>query len=435
MSFIFTSLNKRQPISEEKVLGKVAPRDFVKLVDETSTPGPPAGSLLINTRTGEVKHCPFRASRRGVQWYMIREPRDRWRSMRCAAGTLFDKRQCTCVHRLSDVRPPSKLDDEDILILEDDFARENTDETISQSLGISVSDIDFAPPKSVDDIPFWRRQDLFGPKERDTKDKKKTFNGKSDVTVTFINHNVAKSFEPKESVIIGKDKISDVHKDMFLKDRKESISISKSKTLPLVLDRPLPDRLDISNDLNADGSSDSLVIDVAKITTKKPDKLAVEDRKVPKLIDKIHNASRGFGNMNVPAEVMVKTEGLKMSIQNETIEDSIWEFRDIFYITECPKKPLKELGPQFFLMFIKDLGFVPFSCHGNSFFDDVTCSCKPSTIDTAFDEDPFPGKDCTKRAIPELGPQFFKDYLQNFGFVPYVCHGNSLFNESKCTCV
>lgn len=47
-----------------------------------------------------VKECPFRASSRGPRWYLIREPRDQWRHMVCAAGTVFEKRRCTCVHQL-----------------------------------------------------------------------------------------------------------------------------------------------------------------------------------------------------------------------------------------------------------------------------------------------------------------------------------------------
>ncbi|XP_045204832.2 uncharacterized protein LOC123557442 [Mercenaria mercenaria] len=433
MSFIFTSVNRRKKINHEFIGSRnVDPHDRIKHLEESTTPRPPAASILINTRTGEVKECPFRASSRGPMWYLIREPRDNWRHMRCADGTLFEKRSCTCIHKQMSSREPEKPEDVNIIIIEEDIGGVASDKTISQSLGISVSDVDFSRDQRPQDIPFWRRQDLF---TSNKKEEKRKFDGKSDVQVMLHDHgnNNGQPLEEKDGLGIGKDDISSAHKQLFLKgNRKGLVSHSRTKITPLVLDSTVQNKLDTDNSVHADGNAESLIIrsetfQPQTVSVRRGDKAMDEDN-ILKVLDEISTTIDALKN----AEQITDPDK-----QNKTEDDEhTGPFDEIFYsLEECPKKPLQALGAQYFLLHVRNIGYIPFTCHGNTVYDHSICACKPVQEDTAYDEIKFPVKECMKRALPELGPQFFLDHLRGVGYIPYVCHGNRLYDENVCACV
>ncbi|XP_060591781.1 uncharacterized protein LOC132746596 [Ruditapes philippinarum] len=435
MSFIFTSVNRKKRIHNTiNSRSKVDPRDIVKRVEPSTTPRPLAASLLINTRTGEVKECPFRASSRGPMWYLIREPRDNWRHMKCAAGTLFEKTSCTCVHKLVDSRDPEKPEDANIIIIEDDFRGFASDNTISQSLGISVSDIDFSANQRAEEIPYWRRTDIHNSKVK--KQKKKPKVKKSDVRVILHDHGniTGQAVEDPTSLGIGKDQISDAHKSLFLRGSRGGLpSHSRTKISPLVLDSNVQNEPHRDNNGHSNGAHDSLIIRTKPVKKKKQNTESL--RKVAVDPDNI---------LNVLNEISTKIDALKDADKvidpdkrHGTAASSVnGPFNEKYHAKEqCQKEPLETLGPQYFLLHVRGLGNIPFTCHGNTVYDHSLCACKPAIADTAYDEVKFPVKDCTKRALPALGPQFFLEHLIGVGYIPYVCHGQRIYDHNLCACI
>ena len=48
------------------------------------------------------------------------------------------------------------------------------------------------------------------------------------------------------------------------------------------------------------------------------------------------------------------------------------------FVEQCEKKPLETLGPQYFLLNVRNLGYIPFTCHGNTVYDHSLCACMPA---------------------------------------------------------
>ncbi|WAQ99482.1 hypothetical protein MAR_023855 [Mya arenaria] len=410
------------------------------------------GSILLNTRTGEVTKCPFRASRRGHQWYLVRVPGEFWRPMRCAAGTYFSKHKCTCGHRLKDF---------------DRFAS-GSDNTISQSLGISLRDVDFGlNKKEANDIPFWRRESRDQGQSNRRNDIVK--NIRADVNVNIQKHDKM----IVDRVNLGTDTISESHAQLLLKRNKGRISVisKKKKSRTLQLDKIVDQRQQLTNSFlkpeertvqhtwnteRPDHSNISKTIFFApmkpleKSNTKpksslqsKKTSVAIEV-KTDTVIGNVHEVNNGIPKgkatdladlnelTNVLSDVdnkITAKEKLELVSNGNTnktsvVKDGAQQDKTLFQNeVECRKKPLRELGGQYFLIPIENIGYVPYACYGDQVYDHFLCACRQ-----AFEE-------CYKRKIFELGPKYFEGHVMGFGFLPIACHGNLQFDERKCTCV
>lgn len=117
--------------------------------------------------------------------------------------------------------------------------------TISQSLGITLTDVDFGLEK---DIPYWRKDTQ--QKQSTAETRRHSARVKSDVPVvlnSFANVGLDTSFNALD---IGSDTISETHRALLLKLKKGPTPFIATKTqaAPLFLDRLLTP--DISNSLD-----------------------------------------------------------------------------------------------------------------------------------------------------------------------------------------
>ncbi|XP_052792493.1 uncharacterized protein LOC128226583 isoform X2 [Mya arenaria] len=490
VALIHTSLNKRKEAqSDEERKSRIRQGDLVKAINlaernlkrvahkytEESKPG----SILLNTRTGEVTKCPFRASRRGHQWYLVRVPGEFWRPMRCAAGTYFSKHKCTCVGN----QVPSTVDQDNIVIIEEDFDRfaSGSDNTISQSLGISLRDVDFGlNKKEANDIPFWRRESRDQGQSNRRNDIVK--NIRADVNVNIQKHDKM----IVDRVNLGTDTISESHAQLLLKRNKGRISVisKKKKSRTLQLDKIVDQRQQLTNSFlkpeertvqhtwnteRPDHSNISKTIFFApmkpleKSNTKpksslqsKKTSVAIEV-KTDTVIGNVHEVNNGIPKgkatdladlnelTNVLSDVdnkITAKEKLELVSNGNTnktsvVKDGAQQDKTLFQNeVECRKKPLRELGGQYFLIPIENIGYVPYACYGDQVYDHFLCACRQAFEGEArYNEALFPLEECYKRKIFELGPKYFEGHVMGFGFLPIACHGNLQFDERKCTCV
>ncbi|KAL4230256.1 hypothetical protein ACF0H5_010642 [Mactra antiquata] len=470
MSYLYESMRRgKTGKNKQQTKGKVKKNDAVKKIVEWEGVQPNnkhSGSLLINIRTGEIKNCPFRASTRGRKWYLIREHGDHWTHMNCAEGTIYDTIKCTCVHKPMRTNEQHKGEEEDneVFVIQDGFINKNKDETISESLGIQFSDIDFAKESKNNDIPFWRRETLNLSEDNNERSR---FKGKSDVRVTLDEESkkIDNSLNKKIFDPTGHNVISDEHTNLLIRSRERPVIPIAQKISPLVIDRKnLPDFTKIDSAKSASDNktvttetykSDNRIKRVqqkdhnnkALMKTKNSEHENVKSHAfadtsdilhvldtVNSQIVKLENVGRDDLIYDENSSINIPTyDEVKMDNSREDMEPAIYD--EIFYQEECSKKPIPELGPQYFLFYVLDLGFVPYTCHGNSIYDDSVCACMPSPEDTAYDEVKFPEEECTKRPIPEMGPQFFEDFLFGIGYIPFVCHGDRFYDNAECACV
>lgn len=113
------------------------------------------------------------------------------------------------------------------------------DNTISQSLGIKVADVDFGLDK---DIPFWRRNSH---QNHIIDTPPVQHQVKPDVAVT-LDHLATVSMDTNfHGVDIGSDMISEAHRALLLKLKKGPTPFKtfKKKAAPLLLDRLMTNRL------------------------------------------------------------------------------------------------------------------------------------------------------------------------------------------------
>ena len=47
------------------------------------------------------------------------------------------------------------------------------------------------------------------------------------------------------------------------------------------------------------------------------------------------------------------------------------------FITECAKKPIPDLGPEYFSLYLWGVGWIPYACHGDRIYSDLLCGCVP----------------------------------------------------------
>lgn len=107
------------------------------------------------------------------------------------------------------------------------------DNTISQSLGISLTDVDFGLDK---DVPFWRKNSLHGQGYGNENHINRV---KSDVPVTLNHFGHGVTDSSINALDIGMDTISTAHRALLLKLKHGPVPFitTKKMAVPLLLDR------------------------------------------------------------------------------------------------------------------------------------------------------------------------------------------------------
>lgn len=169
-----------------------------------------------------------------------------------------------------------------------------------------MEDVDFSGQRRTHDVPFWRRQDLFGSRR---KEERRSFNGKSDVKVTLHNHELeSHTFnENVNRLDIGQDQISEAHKDLFFKGTRGHASHTRAKVSPLGLDTKLQNSFDSRNGAHPDRKAESLLIPANKF-----DKQQSSASKKPKAVDT-------NDILNVLDQISTQIDVLKKANGNATI--------------------------------------------------------------------------------------------------------------------
>lgn len=119
------------------------------------------------------------------------------------------------------------------------------------------------------------------------------FNGQSDVEVTLHDHvqDIHHMHDDMGKLDIGKDRISDSHRSMFLKLKRGPMSRSRSKMAPLVLDSTLHNVLDIESNVHSDVSDVSLIMHAGSFDTHKPEiikkEMNMKEQDILRVLDEI----------------------------------------------------------------------------------------------------------------------------------------------------
>ncbi|XP_052281090.1 uncharacterized protein LOC127878605 [Dreissena polymorpha] len=312
--------------------------------------------------------------------------------------------------------------------------------TISQSLGINLNDVDFGFNKNKDDgdIPFWRRSNPTNTQPEVIRPR----NILSDVSVNIHHQNQLLGTNRRSEVNIGMDQISDAHKELLIRLRsgpRSFLPTEKTSSI-LILDRieqkpnalprntgavlnEAPVNVDWKVDANIPNTRKPFIyVEPKPLERTKVDHESKEMREMQTFFNEfkeVHKERNETGNsvpqpkqivyqpiveivkhvsddvnIDVLADVLGvignqinAIENTKVPVErivdNVNVQPIVFDMGadsvDVVTGAECRKKPVLDLGDQYFLLPVLGVGYIPYACHGDQVYDHFICGCRKAT--------------------------------------------------------